>query len=109
MVSVPAESLVATPHELDFGELTLETAKNSLKRLGVRKVVGSFHIKTLSSSLPFLKLDQVVIVAGSNYLIKVTIDPTKPLKPGPHEGVIAIETDEGHRMEVPVKLKLSGN
>lgn len=106
-VNVPAESLVATPRDLDFGELTVETAKNVFKRLGIRKIVGSFHVKSLSSTLPFLKLEQTEIVAGRNYLIKVAIDPTKPLKPGAHEGVIVIETDDGHRVEVPVKLKLA--
>ncbi|HSB10684.1 MAG TPA: hypothetical protein VLM38_14445 [Blastocatellia bacterium] len=107
MMNVPAESIVATPRDLDFGEVTLETAKSTLKRLGIRKIVGSFHVKSLSSTLPFLKLEQTEIVPGSNYLIRVTVDQTKPLKPGDHAGVILIETDDGHRVEVPVKLKLA--
>jgi len=30
------------------------------------------------------------------------------LKPGAYEGVVVIETDEGHRVEVPIKIKLVG-
>jgi hypothetical protein len=107
-VTVPTENLVTTPRDLDFGELTLESAGRALQRLGVRKIVGSFQIKSLSATLPFLKLEQVVIVQGSNYLIRVTIDPAKPLKPGAQQGVIVIETDGGNRLEVPIKLTLVG-
>ncbi len=106
MVTVPAENLVVTPRELDFGELPLTGVSGAIKRFGIRKIVGSFHIKTLSSTLPFLKLQQATMVDGSNYLIRVTIDPTRPLKPGAYSGVVLIETDEGHRVEVPIKLKL---
>ena len=106
MVTVPAENLVVTPRELDFGELTLAGVNDAIQRVGVRKIVGSFHIKALSSTLPFLKLQQSTMVDGSNYLIRVTIDPTKPLKPGAYSGVVLIETDEGHRVEVPIKMKL---
>ncbi|MEK6285468.1 MAG: hypothetical protein AABO57_06990 [Acidobacteriota bacterium] len=105
-VSVPAENLVATPRSIDFGEISLASPKGALKRVGVRKIVGSFHIKALSSTLPFLKVEQATIIEGSNYIIRVTIDPTKSLKTGIHEGVILIETDEGKRLEVPVKVKL---
>lgn len=106
-VSVPEQNLVATPRSIDFGEISLASAKGGLKRVGVRKIVGSFRIKALSSTLPFLKLEQATIIEGSNYLIRVTIDPTKPLKAGTYDGVVFIETDEGKRLEVPVKVKLA--
>ncbi|HLF85080.1 MAG TPA: hypothetical protein VI837_12975 [Blastocatellia bacterium] len=106
MVTVPAENLVVTPRELDFGELTLGGVSSAIQRVGVRKIVGSFHIKALSSTLPFLKLQQSTMVDGSNYLIRITVDPTRPLKPGAYSGVVLIETVEGHRVEVSVKLKL---
>lgn len=106
MVNVPAENLVVTPKELDFGEVALENARLTLKRIGVRKIVGSLHIKALTTTLPFLKLEQATMVEGSNYLIRITIDPTKPLRAGAYDGTVVIETDEGHRVEVPVKLKL---
>ena len=106
MVTVPAENLVVTPRAIDFGEQTLANVSGAIRRLGVRKIVGSFHIKALSSTLPFLKLQQATMVDASNYLIRIAIDPTKPLKPGAYEGAVLIETDEGHRLEVPIRLKL---
>jgi hypothetical protein len=107
-VTVPAENLVVTPKELDFGELALQSVKGTVRRLGVRKLVGSFNIKALTSTLPLLKLQQTTMVDGSNYMIRVTIDSTKPLKPGSYDGKVLIETDDGHRIEVPIKLKLVG-
>ena len=106
MVTVPAENLAVTPRELDFGELTLASIGSAVQRIGVRKIVGSFHIKALSSTLPFLKFQQATMVDGSNYLIRIAIDSTRPVKPGAYSGVVIIETDEGHRVEVPIKLKL---
>ncbi len=106
MVTVPSENLIATPRALDFGERTLSNVSSAMQRLGVRKEAGSFHIRVVSSTLPILKFEQKTMVDGSNYLIKISIDPTKPLKPGVYEGMVVIETDEGHRVEVPIKLKL---
>ena len=106
-VTVPTENLVLTPRELDFGELTAAGLSGAIQRVGVRKIVGSFHIKALSSTLPFLKLQQATMVDGSNYLIRITIDPTKPPKPGAHSGVVLIETVDGQRVQVPIKLKVS--
>lgn len=105
-VDVLAENLIATPKSIDFGEVTLEKARTAFKRVGIRKIVGSFHIKAVSSTLPFLKLEQVTMVENSNYLIRITIDPTKPLKTGSYDGVLLIETDGGPRVEVPITLKL---
>ena len=106
MINVPAENLVVTPMELDFGEVALEKVRSTMRRVGVRKIVGSLHIKALTTTLAFLKLEQATMVEGSNYLIRITIDPTKPLKAGTYNGTVVIETDEGRRVEVPVKLKL---
>jgi hypothetical protein len=106
MVNVPAENLVVTPKELDFGEVALENVRLTIRRVGVRKIVGSLHIKALTTTLPFLKLEQATMIEGRNYLVRITIDPTKPLKAGAYDGTVVIETDEGPRVEVPVKLKL---
>jgi hypothetical protein len=106
MVTVPTENLVVTPRDLDFGQLTLASVSGAIQRVGVRKIVGSFHIKALSSTLAFLELQQATMVDGSNYFIRITIDATKSLKPGAYEGVVLIETDEGHRVEVPIKIRL---
>jgi hypothetical protein len=107
MVNVLAENLVVTPKSIDFGEVTLANARSSMKRVGVRKIVGTFHVKSVSSTLPFLKLEQITIIENSNYLLRITIDPAKPLKPGDYDGVLQIETDGGNRLEVPVKIKLA--
>jgi hypothetical protein len=104
--NVLAENLVVTPKSIDFGEVSLAGARTSIKRVGIRKIVGAFHIKALSSTLPFLKLEQVTMVENSNYLVRIMIDPAKPVKAGSYDGVLLIETDEAKRIEVPIKLKL---
>ncbi len=109
-VTVAAENLIVTPRELDLGQVALSSliaAPLRNGRLGVRKLVGSFHIKSVSSTLEFLKLDQQTIVDGSNYLIRVGVKP-ELAKAGAHTGVIRIETDEGQVIEAPVKLVISG-
>jgi hypothetical protein len=106
MVTVPAENFLVNPKELDLGELKLATASATVTRLGIRKVVGSFQIKSLTSTLPMLKFEQTTMVEGSNYLIRISIDTSKPLKPGLYEGLVHIETDGGRRLEVPIKLKI---
>lgn len=105
-VNVLAENLIVTPKSIDFGEVTLANARTSFKRVGIRKIVGYFHIKAVTSTLPFLKLEQVTMVENCNYLIRITIDPAMPLKAGIHDGVLLIETDGGNRIEVPIKMKL---
>jgi hypothetical protein len=105
MVAVPTENLVVTPKELDFGEQSLSNVAAAVQRFGIRKQVGAFHIKKVSSTLPFLKFQPTTMVEGSNYLIRITIDSTKPIKAGAFEGVITVETDEGHSVELPAKIK----
>lgn len=105
-VNALAENLIVTPKALDFGEVSLARSRTSFQRVGIRKLVGTFHIKALSSSLPFLKLEQTTILESTNYLVRLTIDPTKPLKPGTYDGALLIETDGGNRIEVPIKIKL---
>ncbi|HKA16777.1 MAG TPA: hypothetical protein VKN18_00540 [Blastocatellia bacterium] len=105
MVAVPAENLTVTPKELDFGEQNLTSLGSAIQRFGIRKQVGSFHIKNLSSTLSFLKFQQSTMVEGSNYLIRITVDATKPIKAGAFEGMVIVETDDGNKVELPVKIK----
>jgi hypothetical protein len=105
-VNVLAENLIVTPKALDFGEISIAKIRNAFQRVGIRKLVGTFHIKALSSSLPFLKLEQTTIVENTNYLVRLTIDPAKPLKAGAYDGALLIETDGGNRLEVPMKIKI---
>lgn len=108
-VNVPSENIVATPQQIDFGEVALSGQSGPMKRLGVRKQVGAFHIKRVASTLSFLKLEQATMVEGSNYMIKITIDRTGQLKAGEYQGNLIIETDDSRapRVEVPVKIKLT--
>jgi len=106
--NVPAVNLVATPKELELGAIGLSELKSGTPktgRLGVRKLVGTFRITNLRSSLPFLSLEQKTIVEGSNYLIRVTVNPSA--KPGAYAGTINVDTDDGQHLEVPVKLTIS--
>jgi len=105
-VNVPSENIVVTPREIDFGAVAISRAQDLTKRVGIRKQVGSFHIKSATSTLPFLKLEQATMVEGSNYLFRVTIDSAKPAKAGAYDGILTIETDDGHRFQVPVKIIL---
>jgi len=108
-IDVPAENLIVTPRELDLGEIrlsVLNAGQQRIGRAGIRKLVGSFHIKSLSSTLPFLKLEQQTIVDGSNYLIRTRLDLDNPPKVGAYNGIVSIETDDGHRLELPVKLAI---
>jgi hypothetical protein len=107
-LNVPAANLVATPKQLELGVISLSDLKSGtpkVGRLGVRKLVGSFRITALRSSLPFLSLEQKTIVDGSNYLIRVAVNPSA--KPGEYAGTINVETDDHQHLEVPVKLTIS--
>ena len=106
ILNVPNENLVVTPQQLDFGELSLSGLSGAAQRFGIRKLVGSFHIKTLSSTMPFLKFETTTIVDGSNYRIKITVDPSKAPRAGDYSGTVFVETDQGRKMEVPVKIKV---
>ena len=108
-INIAAENLIATPASLDMGELELANLKSGFQktaRLGVRKLIGTFNIKSVTATLPFLKLDRQTIVEGSNYLIKVSINPDSLPKPGPYSGLLRIETDDAQspRVEVPIKV-----
>jgi hypothetical protein len=108
-IEVPVDNLIVTPRELDLGEIALSSLKagqQKLGRAGIRKLVGSFHIKSLSSTLPFLKLEQQTIVDGNNYVIRTRFDTGKLPKAGAYKGVVSIETDDGHHLEVPIKLAI---
>ena len=107
----PEENLTVTPRSIVLGEVALSSLKTGsarITRIGVRKVVGSFRVKSVSSTLEFLKLDSQTIVDGSNYLIRVSIDAQRIPPVGQYAGVIRIETDDAGtpRVEVPVTLTL---
>lgn len=110
-VNVQAENLIATPRQLDFGEVSLASLQDGLTgggRFGIRKTVGTFHIKSLTSTLNFLKMEPRTIIEGSNYVIRVSFDQTKLPKAAAYTGVLRVETDDPltPRVEIPVKMVL---
>jgi hypothetical protein len=108
-VEVPSENLVASPRELDLGEISLSALKAGQQktgRIGLRKLVGTFHLKKLSSSLSFLKLESQTIVDGSNYLIRTRFDLAALPKPGVHNGILSVDTDDGENVKLPIKLTI---
>lgn len=109
--TVVAEGLVVTPATLDMGEVSHAALKDGSRRLGrfgVRKPVGIFQIKSISTTLPFLTLEKQVITEGTNYVIRVVLETKNPPKIGAYNGVIKIVTDDPRSpvLEVPVKLTI---
>lgn len=110
-VKTQADNLTITPRQIDLGQVSLADLPSALAgnaRVGIRKTVGTFRIKSLSTTLDFLKLEQRTIVEGSSYLIRVVFDSSKPAKAAAYTGVVKIETDDPQmpRIEVPIKFVL---
>ncbi|MFY9609063.1 MAG: hypothetical protein WAU45_10685 [Blastocatellia bacterium] len=108
-IDIPVENLIVTPRELDLGEIALSSlraGRQKVGRAGIRKLVGSFRIKALSSTLPFLKVEQQTIVEGSNYIVRTRFVLDQLPKAGAYNGSLVIETDAGNRLDVPIKLAI---
>ncbi len=108
-VDVPAEDIVTIPRELDLGEVSLRDLKGGARktgRVGVRRTAGQFTLKSVSSSLPFLKLETQVIVEGSNYVVRIAVNHDALPRVGSYTGTVRIETGDSARapIEVPIKL-----
>lgn len=109
IAKVQAENLIVTPREVNFGEVPLARLQGGAaltSRLGVRKQVGTFQIKSVKSSLEFLQVESQTIVDGSNYLIRMRFDPAKLPKPATYIGTLRIETTDATQplLEVPIKV-----
>ena len=108
-VNVPGEVFAITPQQVDFGEVSLEKLRSgagAVARLGIRKAVGSFEVKSLGSTLEFLQVESQTIVPGTNYLIRLRLDPAKLPKPGNYAGIVRIETNEPSAPRVEVRVKV---
>jgi hypothetical protein len=108
-IDVPSENVIVTPRQLDLGEIALSSLKagqQKVGRAGIRKLVGSFRIRALSSTLPFLQLEQQTIVEGSNYIVRTRFVLDRLPKAGAYSGSLVIETDDGNRLQVPIKLAI---
>src|SRR5262249_7333540 len=103
------ENLIVNPRNLDPLEVSLAALKDRplvATQLNVRKMIGSIHIKAVSSTLGFVKGGWQVLIDGSNYLVKVYIVANPGVAPGKYEGTIRIETDEPSRPQIDVPFKL---
>lgn len=110
-VDVPALNLVVTPAAINFGTIAMADLKASAGksgRVGIRKLVGSFQIKSVTSTLEFVQAQTQEMVKGSNYVIRCTINPDKVSKPGTFDGLLRVETDDREKpqIEIPIKVTL---
>jgi hypothetical protein len=106
------DSILFTPAVVNCGEIPLSSLKQLATRVGragIRKLSGTFHIKTLSATLDFLKVNSQTMVEGSNYLLTIDTEPAKLPKAGTYEGKIIVETDDvaKPRVEIPIKIILT--
>src|SRR5262249_36067651 len=87
------ESLIVNPRSLETGDVSLAALAKSpiiAAQFNLRKLIGSIHIKGISSSLGFVKGGVQILVDGSNYLIKAYIVANPGVGPGKYEAKIRV-------------------
>ncbi|HEU4386533.1 MAG TPA: DUF1573 domain-containing protein, partial [Blastocatellia bacterium] len=87
--------------------LSMDSAQFNLPLINVRKVSdqgGPLAIKSISSTLAFLKLDQQTEADGKSYSIRLSLDKSKIGGPGDFKGTVRIETNDPETpvFEIPV-------
>ncbi len=108
-VMVVSQTIVLSSDSVDFGRVSIRDMKNGQvrsARVGLRRTFGTFQISSIQTSHPFLKAEFDTLVPGSNYLIRVSIDPAAALEPGSYDGAIQINTDDANRPKVEIRCKL---
>jgi hypothetical protein len=108
-LNVIDSAITVTPEALDLGQVSIQDLKGGVVkagRVGLRTSLGSFQIKSFSTDLAFLQVEQQTIISGSNYLLKVSIIPAARMTAGTYNGVIKVVTDSPKRplVEVPCKV-----
>ncbi len=108
-VNVIAENVVATPKRIEIDEVGLTKLAGTLRRVGrvgVRKIVGNFQIKSVSTTLTFLRAEVQTVIEGSGYLVTVTLDESRLPQTGNHQGVLRIATDDRRTpmIEIPINF-----
>jgi hypothetical protein len=112
ILNILDDGLIFTPSLIDCGEIPLSSLKQfptRVGRAGVRKLAGTFHVKSVSSTLSFLKPEARALVEGSNYLITVNTEVNNLPKAGVYQGKLIVETDDVQkpRQEIPIKITLT--
>ena len=102
------ENLYTFPQILDFKTMHgSQIAGQVTQSLLVKKREGQFEINRVTSTIPFLTIQQEPDGKSATFRIDVSIDSTQ-LAPGTTSGVLRIETDDGEFPEVlvPVRIEL---
>ena len=111
-IRVLASSIVLSGESIDLGEVSSKDMKSGqvrAGRVGLRRVVGTMQIKSVSISLPFLNAAADTVVAGANYVIRVSITQGAVVQPGSYNALVLVETDDPNRprIEIPCKLRVT--
>jgi hypothetical protein len=112
ILNILDDGLLFNPAVIDCGELPLSSLKEfptRVGRVGVRKLAGAFHVKSVSATLAFLTPVAQTIVDGSNYLITLNTKPANLPKAGVYQGKLIVETDDAQkpRLEIPVTITVT--
>jgi hypothetical protein len=102
-------TVFANPSALYLKPISLTADLSQLDyTIWIRKVRETgLEIKSVSSTLPFIKLDVIQEAAGQVYSIHLKFDKAKVAAPGPFSGTIRIETND---VDVPViEIPISGS
>jgi hypothetical protein len=103
------ENLIVNPKVLSAPDLSLASLKAPViaAQVNVRKMIGSIHIRAVSSTLGFVKPGVQVLVDGSNYLVKAYLTANPGVDPGKYEGTIKIDTDDPARRQIEVPFRVT--
>ena len=107
---VPSDNVLlsakAVSMKISLAELKSGSQRSA--RIGIRKLIGQFQIRSISSTLRFLKFETQTIVPNSNYMLRITLDPNNLPGPGMYTGVLRVETDDAQkpRVEIPCTVEV---
>ena len=117
VVTVPVHlfvkpELYANPDAIDFGQVSAEQLRNNsasrsflTQTFLVKKRVGNFEIKNITSDVPGIEVKQdPVHQESSTYRIDAALDPQK-IRPGKLEGSIEINTGDRDFPSIKVAVK----
>ena len=108
-VLVIGDSTLLSTNSIDLGAVSLNELKHGRVhsvRVGLRRVVGTVRVNSIQTSHPFLKAELDTLIPGTNYLIRVSLDPAATLESGSYAGVIRINTDNPNRPKIEIPWKL---
>jgi len=94
--------VIATPNTINLPRFPLsgDVSKMFVPVVYVRKIRdGGLKVNSVSSSLPFLKVDVTKQVEGEQYTLHLTLDKSQIQAPGEFHGKIRVETNDA---ETPV-------